>query len=682
MVVFFHFNRSMKVFILFHIIITLSCQVLYSQNQKLNFEKEYLLADGEIPLEILELASVGLEKSLNKITKSDSIDNFHKIKEFLLTSNYQVSNLFWGGNTLYGDSLTTYVNKVGSKVVKARGNLGNEINFYTYKSSQINAFCTGLGNIFVSTGLLANIENEAELAFVLSHEISHYELKHSLSSYLEEEGILEGEGKYKKQSIEDRVSLLYKFAKSDEFEADSLGAIEFLKMGYRGDNISKVLEMLYYSYLPFDEKYINEGFLNMKEIKIPDKYLLREADSLKSIEERNDRYYTHPNVLKRLSRIEKIVEKNKKENEVDFFFGEKSFYSFQKIARYELVKQYLIEARYSKALYASLTLLQSSPNDKSLEMSISKALYGLCKYKNSNSLHYVAEAYTRIQGESQKIHYLIKHLTRKQFNVIVLSYLERMFKKYPEEAVLEEYINDCIRELVVVNKITKKDLNVDKMDEDNFHLYALGEFFSGGKYDSKFKLYEKELIELIENGNKSYKEKERERVQKAKKKESDGYQIKAKDIVLIEPNVYLVNSKGIMYERIDQLKMEYDSVTTVLCKKNGIQSISLNRFNIKDTKSFNRLLTLKDLIKSYNQNRGYNLITIMDENREYLEETKYVYRVYIYYNKKTKRNHFISSLLDIQSGKEIYSSLKKFKGYPYVNLIQKCIKYDLERIKT
>lgn len=627
----------MKIVILLYSIAVLSCQMMYSQKKTFNFKRQYLQAEGVMPKEIKELTSKNIEESLSKLKKTDSLENFERIKKFLLISNYQVSNLFWGGNVLYGDSLTIYVSRVGSKVLKSRGDLESEISFFTYKSSHINAFCTGLGNIFVSTGLLANIDNEAELAFVLSHEIAHYELKHSLSSYLEEEGILEGEGKYKKKSIEDRISLLYKFAKSDEFEADSLGAVEFLKIGYRGDNISKVLEMLYYSYLPFDEEYIDESFLSMGEIEIPEKYLLRNADSIKGVEERNDRYYTHPNVLKRLSRVEKIVEENKKEGDVNFFLGEKDFHSFQKIARYELVTQYLIEARYSKALYASLILLQSSPNNKFLEMSISKALYGLCKYKNSNSLHYVAEAYTRIQGESQKIHYLIKHLTRKQFNAITLSYLEKVFKKYPEEDVLGEYVNDLIRELVVINKLKIKGFNIDELDEDNFHLCALEKLFKQEKYIERFNLYEKELIALIDHKNKSYKEKEKEKVLNARKKEKEGYQIRAEEIFIIEPSVYLVNSKGIMYENIEQLKLGYGRLTTTLCDENGIRPISLNRFNVRDTKSFNSLLILRDLIKNYNYNRDYNLITILDDHRKQFENSKYAYRIYVYYNQKTKK---------------------------------------------
>lgn len=44
----------------------------------------------------------------------------------------------------------------------------------------VNAFILPNGAMFITTGILSIIENEAQLAFVMSHELAHYELRHSL----------------------------------------------------------------------------------------------------------------------------------------------------------------------------------------------------------------------------------------------------------------------------------------------------------------------------------------------------------------------------------------------------------------------------------------------------------------------------------------------------------------------
>ncbi len=81
---------------------------------------------------------------------------------------------------LYGDkSLQLYVNEIGQKLVS---NLSDkEFNKYFFKvvdSSEINAFALPGGYIYVTRGILATINSEAELAGILGHEIGHVTQHH------------------------------------------------------------------------------------------------------------------------------------------------------------------------------------------------------------------------------------------------------------------------------------------------------------------------------------------------------------------------------------------------------------------------------------------------------------------------------------------------------------------------
>ncbi len=57
-----------------------------------------------------------------------------------------------------------------------------ELQLHILKESMPNAMVIPGGHIFVTTGLLADIESENELAFVLAHELGHYDNRDTLRS--------------------------------------------------------------------------------------------------------------------------------------------------------------------------------------------------------------------------------------------------------------------------------------------------------------------------------------------------------------------------------------------------------------------------------------------------------------------------------------------------------------------
>ena len=76
--------------------------------------------------------------------------------------------------------VSIYVRKVGAILAEHSRRRDISYVFGVLESSELNAFAVPYGYIFITTGLLAELEDEAELAFVLSHEIVHVEKKHGL----------------------------------------------------------------------------------------------------------------------------------------------------------------------------------------------------------------------------------------------------------------------------------------------------------------------------------------------------------------------------------------------------------------------------------------------------------------------------------------------------------------------
>jgi len=76
---------------------------------------------------------------------------------------------------------TAYVNAIGQKLAQASPEPGYGYRFGIVNDQGANAFALPNGDIFVTVGLLRLLRNEAQLANVIGHEISHVTAEHSVN---------------------------------------------------------------------------------------------------------------------------------------------------------------------------------------------------------------------------------------------------------------------------------------------------------------------------------------------------------------------------------------------------------------------------------------------------------------------------------------------------------------------
>lgn len=83
--------------------------------------------------------------------------------------------------------INNYVNKIGRLVTinSPKPEIFGGYHFTVLDSTEINAFATPGGFVFITRGMLKMCKNEDELAAVLAHEVSHVQLKHGLKSIKE-----------------------------------------------------------------------------------------------------------------------------------------------------------------------------------------------------------------------------------------------------------------------------------------------------------------------------------------------------------------------------------------------------------------------------------------------------------------------------------------------------------------
>lgn len=147
---------------------------------------------------------------------------------------------------LEDDSLQEYVEHILEGIIPEELKTFN-IKVIIVKDPDINAAMYANGIVLLNTGLFSSMSNEAQLAFVLSHELAHFVYRHSLLQYYYNEKLLKKyEDKFFKtqQDTEDTKSKIFEYSQNLESEADSLGIGFYIDPGYRPDQVVKSLMAL------------------------------------------------------------------------------------------------------------------------------------------------------------------------------------------------------------------------------------------------------------------------------------------------------------------------------------------------------------------------------------------------------------------------------------------------------
>lgn len=146
-----------------------------------------------------------------------------------------------------------YVNGIGQRVANNTENPSVQYKFYVIDSPIVNAFALPGGYVYVSRGLLALANSEAELAAVLGHEIGHITARHSAERY--SRGTLASLGAQilstavKTPGVGEAAGIganlyLSSYSRSQENEADSLGLRYMSRANYDVDAMVDFLSSL------------------------------------------------------------------------------------------------------------------------------------------------------------------------------------------------------------------------------------------------------------------------------------------------------------------------------------------------------------------------------------------------------------------------------------------------------
>ncbi len=413
-------------------------------------------SNGEIPRDFTEAyANKYKQQSENISRDSDRRDRKQK-DEFYQRSEYFVNEYLVSGDVIFGDTITRYCERILDHLLKDNPALRKKLRVYVVKSPIVNASATGNGIIFVNLGLIAQMENEAQLAFVLAHEITHFDKDHVFDQYVETEKIQNGEDLYRRASRAEKLRALSTYSKSHELEADEKGLSKiYQNSGYSMQAPIYVMDVLQYSYLPFDEIPFDKAYLESPHLKVPEDYLLEETAPITADADFDDSESTHPNIKKRKLALLDLISNGREGKE--YLISEATFRHCQRMARYENSRLYLIEGNYPEAIYNTFLLKQKYGEDRYQRLTVAKALAGASVYRNEGDLYKIVENYKKVEGESQQVYHLLSRFQKADLNTWAVEYSYRLLRDYPEDEAIQRIFRSSLYDLVYENEMRPDD---------------------------------------------------------------------------------------------------------------------------------------------------------------------------------------------------------------------------------
>lgn len=645
-----------------------------------------LKSKGAIPDDFTTLTTQKVEAAKEQMEGKDKAKS-----KFYEVSNFGVDKLLQSGSVCFNDTISSYVDDVLEEIRSANPSIPINIRIYAVKSPVVNAFTTDQGIIFINTGLLAQLENEAQLAFVLCHEIIHYTEGHVMEGFIENTEINNKKNDYLRTKSIDKELSSTRFSRKLEKEADKEGLKLFLNTDYNPQEVDGVFDVLLYSYLPFDEIPFDSSILEVGDYQIPDKYFLTELNEIEVDEDEDDSRHTHPNIAKRRKRADEILLKEKQVGK-NFIVSENDFYAVRAAARYEVLRLQLINGNYSEALYSAFILNKEFPNNPLPQLAIGEILYGTALFANDNSKKEVTGYYKKKQGNVQQCYYLLNKLKSKEITLLAARYTYMLQEKYPNDYLVKKRLESLFTELVYHHELDDSKLNYttvseQKIDSSNTQVKQVNSKYdriksqkksTSKKNDNKnwsLDIFagcncESEVTDLFEEATEKSDKLKLQRgetddlaLNKASKKRNEKYQklkrkkgrsLEIPKIVMIDPyyivfdqlskkdNLKLVKSEKEEVEQINEL----ESMASEAHLK--IDILSNYKFETSDVDQFNDFSLMKEWVSErYLMGDKTTITSSAEEVQNLIEkyDTKYFAYTGVVSTNKTRRKKFGTALL-------------------------------------
>lgn len=341
----------------------------------------------------------GMEQKAKSLADQQQIIDKKVAETFYLETLYGLRKLFLNGYVLYNDPLSAYVTEVAKKAFTSNPNALNGITFYVSKFSYANAYTYPDGTILINLGLLSILENEAQLAFIIAHEVAHFNKKHSIDAYNQQLILKEQKNDTETEKI---AFLNLSYSREQESDADAYAVNILSNSEYDANQAMPALDCLgkedtsltiprkdYYDLFNSEHFKIDSAWIKENNKFKP--YGSSSKRSLGSVFDGDlDNLSSHPSFEKRIIAMQEMlknIEYSADGKNVNILSPD--FNSIRTIAQFECTKLASDEGEYFLSITLTSELLKKYPDNEFLLSTMLKTLYWAAYYKDINSLNYL-----------------------------------------------------------------------------------------------------------------------------------------------------------------------------------------------------------------------------------------------------------------------------------------------------
>lgn len=322
----------------------------------------------------------------------------------------EIRDLWSGTRAVTAPDVNGYLQSIVKKITDANPQLQNtDARVVFTRDDWPNAASLGDGSIAINGGLFIYLSDEAELAFIICHELSHYYLDHTnkhikkiVELYNSEDFTKEvkrlskqeyGSGKEFDELMKKMTFGSRRHSREDEAEADRQAFLFLKNTGYDLNGIINCLQLLdevddssiykpfapaatfNFDEYPFKQKWIQKESVLFGAMTGDDSPLTtRERDSLK----------THPDCAIRISLLSDSVRNIPAGRK--FLVNEKYFYQLKREFFPEITEQEFSNNNLTRNLYYSLLMLQGRDYTSLAVYSIARDLNILFQKQKDHTL--------------------------------------------------------------------------------------------------------------------------------------------------------------------------------------------------------------------------------------------------------------------------------------------------------
>lgn len=375
-----------------------------------------------------------IERDVNAIVPKD-IKPSTEEKALYASTVLELRELFKHGYISYNDTLSRYVNHIADKLSASREALRGKFKVYLYKNPESNAFTYTDGTILITTGMMARMTSESQIAFVLGHELGHLLKKHALQA-------LEKEKELKKdfQTVGDinSLTLLMHYSQDFEMEADAVGIELMANAGYNTKEALKAVK----NFTPYDTTN-DYAPIDLKKAFSSDVFsvdsLMIHASKTKTTVtiRKDDKLSTHPNNDKRYIALREMMSALTVSNVQDSV----SYRPVRYMARMENIMAMFLADDHIQSLYQCLRALNDYKDNTYLYMMAERNILWLANYSGNDVTKEISKDDDEFNGRHfMDLHHFLDKVSPNDLRKLSYSYIKSHYDDHKQDEDIAFYM--------------------------------------------------------------------------------------------------------------------------------------------------------------------------------------------------------------------------------------------------